>query len=172
LTGSEFIERYARFLSENKKAMEANRFVADKARAEEKSRQVAKLQNVDRIKKGDYSQVKSCTEISEAMNVPISLFQTAVTPPNTMFTGAGILKKHNDKSDGADEILRFESEYLDVDRFAKLRLSRNTLVIGAKKRYFDGGVHFVGRYSSNDSVRLTNGTSEHIPVFDAVCVEY
>lgn len=171
VTGAEYLSKYESALALSKRdfAERAKNLVASKAALEQQA--IAYKQNIERIKKGDFSKASSCKEIADVLAIPITYFQAAINPPIKPFAGSGSLVEHTNNSLGGSEEVLERGEGRNKT-FAKLRIVKSTLVIGAKDALIGQPVSFIGTYASNSSGTLTNGATVQIPVFNATCVHY
>lgn len=171
LSSEDFLKLHGDFLAVEKGKVEAKK-VAKNKEAQDSAELLAQ------IKKGDFSQLKSCAQFANGMDLKIqknslsSFFEVLVTPPMTWYyITLAELVKHSDSVGGSEELIKFKHDDNTIE-YAKLRLNKKTIVLGEKQRAIGGLLGFVGKYSSNDSVRLTNGATVDIPVYEASCAEY
>lgn len=156
---AEFSQKQAIAENERSIAIQKQKDIELKKLQEEKDR-TAKIQ------KGDYKSANSCIDILNALDDKIDQNDGAsIKPHQGLKASAGKLAKFTNDTG----VILFQSK--SGPNAVEFRTSNNTLWFNKNDIRLNSDVLIIGKYTSNTSIKLTNGSSIQSPVLDLICVQ-
>lgn len=156
---AEFAQKQVIAENERVIALQKQKDIEQKKQQEDKERVV-------KIQKGDYKSANSCIDILTVLDDKIDQNDGAsIKPHQGLKASAGKLARFS----GDNGIILFQSK--SVPNAVEFKVLNSTVWFGKNDIRINSDVLIIGKYTSNTSIKLTNGSSIQSPVLELICIQ-